>query len=228
MKIIVIGDLHGLDIWKKILEKESNYDLVIFLGDYLDSFDIPFEQQVKNYIEIRKLRDTDNRIITLLGNHEFHYIYNTRYSGWRYQTDLLAKPLLITDFREGKLKYAYLHDKFLFSHAGVTNFWLNNVAKANLKDLLSNQIELKHFNWNSIKGYDAYGDTISNSPIWVRPKSLLKDCLDKYVHVVGHTYTQLISVEPPVIQCDTLSGHNTSKSHYLIIIDGIPEFKTIE
>ena len=39
MKTIAIGDIHGLSIWKDIINKE-NPDKVIFIGDYFDSFDI--------------------------------------------------------------------------------------------------------------------------------------------------------------------------------------------
>lgn len=36
-KIIVFGDIHGRPIWKKVLEKEYDADLIIFLGDYCTS-----------------------------------------------------------------------------------------------------------------------------------------------------------------------------------------------
>jgi len=39
MKTIFIGDIHGQDTWKKIVESE-NPDRVVFIGDYFDSFDI--------------------------------------------------------------------------------------------------------------------------------------------------------------------------------------------
>ena len=39
MKTIVIGDIHGRDVWKEIVFQEQA-DRVIFIGDYFDSFDI--------------------------------------------------------------------------------------------------------------------------------------------------------------------------------------------
>ena len=51
MKTIVIGDIHGRDVWKKIVEHE-NADKVIFIGDYFDSFDIPSSDQINNFLDI--------------------------------------------------------------------------------------------------------------------------------------------------------------------------------
>ncbi len=36
MKIITIGDIHGRDFWKKILEEPM--DQLVFIGDYFDSY----------------------------------------------------------------------------------------------------------------------------------------------------------------------------------------------
>jgi metallophosphoesterase superfamily enzyme len=45
MKTVFIGDVHGRDVWKNIIEVEKP-NRVVFIGDYFDSFDIsPAEQQ---------------------------------------------------------------------------------------------------------------------------------------------------------------------------------------
>ena len=36
MKIVVLGDIHGLTVWKDIIDEEQP-DQVIFLGDYVSS-----------------------------------------------------------------------------------------------------------------------------------------------------------------------------------------------
>ena len=39
MKIIAFGDIHGRDVWKKVLdERIDEVDKVIFLGDYFTLF----------------------------------------------------------------------------------------------------------------------------------------------------------------------------------------------
>ena len=39
MKTLLLGDIHGRNIWKEIIKKETP-DRVVFIGDYFDSFDI--------------------------------------------------------------------------------------------------------------------------------------------------------------------------------------------
>ena len=68
MKIVVISDVHGRDLWKKQVEEEA--DLYIFLGDYFDSFDIPHEIQISNFLDIKKFyEDNKDKVILLAGNH---------------------------------------------------------------------------------------------------------------------------------------------------------------
>ena len=68
MKIVVISDVHGRDLWKKQVEEEA--DLYIFLGDYFDSFDIPHEIQISNFLDIKKFyEDNKDKVILLAGHH---------------------------------------------------------------------------------------------------------------------------------------------------------------
>ena len=36
IKILTIGDIHGKSVWNEIIPE--NYDKIIFVGDYVDSF----------------------------------------------------------------------------------------------------------------------------------------------------------------------------------------------
>ena len=51
MKLVAIGDIHGRDIWKQIVETEQP-NTVVFVGDYFDSFDIPGKTQIDNFKNI--------------------------------------------------------------------------------------------------------------------------------------------------------------------------------
>ena len=52
-KIICIGDIHGNPIWKQIIEKHINEDvLFIFIGDYFDSYQYTTEEQCNNFLDI--------------------------------------------------------------------------------------------------------------------------------------------------------------------------------
>ena len=205
MKIVVIGDIHGHNSWKDIINIEKNSDLIIFLGDYFDSFTVEPQEQLSNYLDIKTFRDSNSdKVITLIGNHDYQYLYDVKYSGWNPMTNLLAKSIITEDFNDGKLRFAYKYNDILFSHAGITRWWMENVACCSLEDLLNNEVSLKHFHWNSILGNDPHGDTISNSPIWVRPKSLFQSKLYNFKHVVGHTNCKNAYATDNVWICDSL------------------------
>lgn len=68
LKVAVIADIHGRDFWKKAKEKE--YDKVIFLGDYLDSYTISPTKQKDNLFEIYEWWKNDKRVKCLIANHK--------------------------------------------------------------------------------------------------------------------------------------------------------------
>ncbi|NDE60320.1 MAG: hypothetical protein EB010_13055, partial [Acidimicrobiia bacterium] len=84
MKTIIIGDIHGRNIWKDIVSKES-YDRVIFVGDYFDSFDIPGIDQIYNFNEICNFAKSSlKEVVLLVGNHDLHYMQiGQSYSGFQ-------------------------------------------------------------------------------------------------------------------------------------------------
>ena len=213
MKIIVIGDIHGHDSWKRIIDQEKTYDLLIFLGDYFDSFSKSSLTQYENYLDIAIFRDSSSNIITLLGNHEFHYLYPTRFSGWNANTQIIAEEVLQKDLKNKKLKFAYQYKNILFSHAGITKTWLNEVMKISLDGVLNNEIPLAYLDFQDQGVDNMYGDSINNGPLWVRPRSLQKDSLDDYIQVVGHTHMKgkITINEDKLYFCDSLPNE------YLVI-----------
>ncbi len=207
-KTIVFGDTHGRDLWVYIVKKE-NPDKVIFIGDYLDSFDVPPIIQLSNLekiIEYKKEKPED--VVLLFGNHDFHYLkcatsIGERYSGFqasqmfRYQI-LLEENLKLFDM-------CHNHNGILLSHAGISHDWL----KLNKFYDLDPQIPVEDFvndlfiykpSRFCFDGRDPYGDDVDQSPIWIRPRSLMqsnkKSFLKKdYIQVVGHTTQNSIDIK---------------------------------
>ena len=221
MKIIVIGDIHGHDTWKRILAQEITYDLIVFLGDYCDALHIPYTEIISNYKEIRVFQQSNpDKVITLMGNHELHYLINTKYSGWNPSTFLLLGTILQEDEVKGLLPIIHQVNNYIFSHAGITKTWLNRIKTSfNLEtdkqtiDYI-NQCPLQYFDISYVN-YDSHGDSAINGPLWVRPFSLLEDKLDDYIQVVGHTEfkNHKVNVIDNVYFCDALPNE------YLIIED---------
>lgn len=212
MKIVAIGDIHGKDIWKKIIEKEKDADKIIFLGDYLDSSDIGVKKQVKNFIDLLDFKKENPEKVTLLfGNHDFHYLpmafsRQETYSGFRNTLYKSINVRMNTSVINNTLQMCYRHENILFSHAGITKTWCedSNIDLENIEHSINSLFKkdihpFKFHNFNpngkSMSISDPYGDNVYQSPTWVRPVSLLRDKLDGYIQVVGHTKTRFSGVQ---------------------------------
>ena len=58
MKTLIIPDVHGRSFWKAALQKEE-YDKVIFLGDYVDPYELEAvsnSMAISNFKEILSLK----------------------------------------------------------------------------------------------------------------------------------------------------------------------------
>lgn len=86
MRTLVIGDIHQrIDSVKNILETEKNYDEVVFLGDWFDSFYEPPRvagmEETAEYLRYLVMDHPDkSKFVFLVGNHDLSYIYNNRAS----------------------------------------------------------------------------------------------------------------------------------------------------
>ena len=234
MKTIVLGDTHGRGIWQHIIQKE-NPDRTIFVGDYWDSFDIPFLDQMYNFKQIVHYATTPgNDVILLTGNHDVHYQRwaieaGENYSGFQsiHSNDICKEMEQLPD---GFMKMAYKMDNFLFTHAGITETWLESMDIKNDENMVNiindyGKYKPSVFNFRAAGygGYvDGYGDNVWQSPVWVRPKSLMKDSKDlNYIQVVGHTQQNCIDIKGKATGghyyfIDTLG----TSGEYLIIEDG--------
>jgi len=222
-KIIAIGDLHGRDDWKKILEKEQDYDHVVFIGDYFDSWDLSAKVQMENFKQICALKDLNQDKITLLyGNHDLQYMVEGEvYSGHQGKYAPFYNTLLSDN--EDFFQWAYEEDGFLFTHAGVTNKWceVNSIDKDNLVESI-NQTNPNAFGFKHGGTFDRSGDDIHQSPCWVRPLSLLIDGVKEYKQVVGHTQKREIQhISPNDLWFIDVPGS------YLVIENGEGEVRDI-
>lgn len=240
MKIIAIGDTHGHDEWKKIVAQEKDADKIIFIGDYFDSFDIPFRQQAENFNDLLQFKiDNPEQVVLLLGNHDFHYLTvagNDRYSGFQMDHYQDIRDVLEDAIDNGLVQMCCQIDNFLFTHAGVTNAWVKESGVLSVSKYvtqLSQQIDLmlekapEKFRFTPSNPLDNTGESITQPPIWVRPPALLRDLLaGDLVQVVGHTRVKHITMKgykDSVILIDTMDH----SQEYLAIVDGKPEVRKI-
>lgn len=220
MRILVLGDIHGRSVWKSILDSEK-YDKVIFLGDYVDSFDVTNADMLSNLKDLIKFREDNDNCVLCYGNHEHSYVYDERCSGWSGVKSILFKDILSDAVKRNLIVPVHIEDNIIFSHAGVSKTWMNLVGLKNPNDINWSNLKPWEFDFNTIAGNNRYGDTISQSPIWIRPKSLLIDKIDGFKQVVGHTEVTSITEYDDVIIADALPRQ------YLIIENGVTFLKNV-
>lgn len=206
-KRIVLGDVHGHFEQVKFAYENENPDEVIILGDYFDSFVVPPQKQLECIYEINSLRKIHEGIygkgtfITVMGNHDFHYLTNLeKYSGWNPETAKLSANILKKMDDNNQLPVIYVDrlNKTIYSHAGVSMSWMK--GRCNCYEL--NEINTLGFNYLKFtyqEGGNSFGSSKYNSPIWIRPMSLIDDMyIDKYgekwTQVVGHTHSMFSDV----------------------------------
>lgn len=231
MKIIVLGDTHGRTIWKQIVEKEQDADIIVFIGDYFDTKEqIDNIQQLSNFKEIIEYkRQNFDKVVLLTGNHDFHYLPTStqKYSGYQYWSKTDFGEVLSQAIKDENIQMCFKYENYLMTHAGITKTWAtkNNIDLNNIDNSINELFKYQpnQFEFTIGRNRDQYGDDITQTPIWVRPWALGKDGLDNYIQVVGHTEQDSIQITPNIILIDTLG---TSKE-YLEINNKQTIIKTI-
>lgn len=244
MKNIYIGDIHGRNDWKQIINQEKTFDKVVFVGDYFDSFDISIKDQINNFKDIIQYKkDNWDKVVLLLGNHDYSYFFEEIVcSGYKQELFILINSTLINLFKKNYFRIAIELDDYVISHAGITKTWISRVQKKLELDKHPSLEDLKEIFWskhllfdfgflyeendvNSFKMLSKYGDNVWQGPFWVRPNSLMQDRYFKK-QIIGHTQVKPnghIRPKSDVIQIDALAN-----KEYLVIENGTPSVGKIK
>ena len=235
MKYNIIGDIHGRKEWKNLVNPE---DINIFLGDYFDPYDnIEFDDLKSNFLDIIDFKiNYPNNVILLYGNHDYHYIVdniNEQYSRYDYINATQIKEIF-NEFEDLFYGVCYTFNKYICTHAGITENWYIKYFEtkdySSLKEVEDNinnlwKTDKQAFSfYANAKMFDTYGTSPEQSPLWVRPQTLLPYNMfydeEEYkatgkgptaIQLVGHTRP---SVKEPlnlsnvgVILCDVLENN---------------------
>lgn len=89
----------------------------------------------------------------------------------------------------------------IISHAGVSVTWLrdHNLTVDTINETF--KVNTKICNWS---GDNMYGDDVTQSPLWIRPRSLLSDLPVGWEQIVGHTHQKDITTIGRVTFVDCL------------------------
>lgn len=214
MKTIVIGDIHGRTCWRDILNKEKSFDKVIFLGDYVSTHEhITGQQQINNLEEILQFKeDNPDKVILLRGNHDNQHLGYP----WAECSGLFREVLsYMQTIRKRFLKntqWIYVQEGIVFSHAGISDVWMTNSGFMNLDEVLNANPD-ERFGFIPDNPWDCYGNSITQSCVWIRPQSLCKCNIPEFDQVVGHT---------PVY--NIIDYYKSSKRHkHIWLCDALPK-----
>ncbi len=212
MKIVALGDTHGRVLWKEIVSKEKDADKIVFIGDYFDThYDISVDQQIENFKEILELKKNNmDQVVLLLGNHDFHYLKEAieTYSGFQAFRFFDINEILQPAVKSGLVQMCFVHDNYVFTHAGVTKTWclVNNIRTNHLEEDINNKIfeNPSAFRFTMGHNFSQTGNDVTQSPMWVRIPSLFEDHLPEVKYVIGHTTQEKLVITDGIIAIDTI------------------------
>jgi len=198
------GALGDAEIWREDFDNFTKYDKIIFVGDYVDSFDVSNVEMKKNLEDIIFFKKTlPHKVVLLLGNHDIQYIVPDQWcSGYRPEMkhdfyDIFNKNLSL-------FQMAYQVGNTLWTHAGVTDGWLKELHKEmfdpnhrhhdilklaadwKLGDQINHAWECRLDVLYAVDHYSG-GHQAWAGPLWVRPHRLNEFGLKDYFQIVGHT-----------------------------------------
>ena len=137
-KTLILSDIHNNYNLAETIISKVKPDLTIQLGDAFDDFDDTYEMIAETAEWFHYSINQKNRI-HIAGNHDVHYWFkdnpNVRCSGYEQ-----AKSIVINNRIKpedwNKLKFFYVLDDWILSHAGVHPYWIDPVKERNGEDII--------------------------------------------------------------------------------------------
>lgn len=229
-KTLVCGDLHTkFNILELVKRNADKFDRIIFLGDYVDDWNAPAEASynlLSALVEWKK--QEPDKVILLWGNHDLSEYLGREFqcSGYNKYTASLLRPVFSQNL--DCFQVAYEQYGILFSHAGLTQGWLQDVNLGSrlfdfseLAKCLNSIFEVvegnRRLNCLASAGR-ARGGWNEPSPLWADKSELENGYPRGLVQVVGHTPVSTITMHfenktrgEGIIFCDTHSTYQNGQ-----------------
>ena len=255
-KVLILGDLHGRDIWKKIVEKE-NPDKVIFLGDYSCPREVHYEDPTDlcGFIyELLEYKDNNkDKVILLRGNHDLAAIGYYWADCSPRDHPKVEEYMRTKDVKDWFLKntqwvYIIPGTNIVCSHAGISRLFLeecirrcNSEQDPTIEQIskINSLVPSELFGFTPCKMSDYNGISPTQPCTWIRPQTLLDYGIKDIIYVVGHTpVAHICNLKDEIAKyCDQEELNNyvdiwccdcLDKGQYLVIEDNIFIPKTLE
>ncbi len=212
-KYTIIGDLHCREVWKQIVEKESDSDKFIFLGDYLPPRDFEYDDptDAEGFLyEVLDFKDQNSdKVILLRGNHCTQMLGYYWAECWPKVHPGVAAYCQTNDVKNWFLNntqwvYHIPYTNIICSHAGISTVFLKNVEKYLVShkgsqyddgtidgeiviDLINTIEPCELFGFTDDNPYDTNGESKCQPCTWIRPYTLIDYSPEGLIQVVGHT-----------------------------------------
>jgi len=212
VKKLIVPDIHGeQSIVSKIKDcRIIEFEKIVFQGDYWDSFNIKFPEQLSTFKGILKLKENfPDKVVLLLGNHDIHYLTNKiTYSGYQLEHAAAISAWMRDNLDKFQNSYFCKKTNQLHTHAGLSNSFYErlNLLKPRPEDveleewLNSFTIDQAHTLYHK-DGYSPH-----NCISMIRPEGLLSDIYlgdNILMQVVGHTHSNRMRMCPNLLVVDS-------------------------
>jgi predicted MPP superfamily phosphohydrolase len=202
--MLVIGDVHGQDFWKPIVNKHLGEDYIVFVGDYFDSYSIGSKKILDNFRKIIKLKETyPDKVKLLLGNHDIHYYYlKSAYRSTGFDYTIMSEVNNLFKKNKDLFQATFMYGNTIVSHAGITNKlvesthndyltaldlgWGDSLEHNDISDKLNFLFKISCKSLFYI-GEERGGIDPFSGVFWAGMKELTNDYVSGYNQIVGHT-----------------------------------------
>lgn len=202
MKFLTIGDIHGRDNWKVVRDHYNldEYEKIVFIGDYVDSFDKRDTEILKNLEEIIEFKTWyPDKVVLLKGNHDVMYMEYPRENCSGLRVSMVHALRAIFSDNSDLFQLAYQNKNYLWTHAGMSVSWMNWCVKRGMdfKGMLQNYFnyadilnEMEKGNWKTelyVAGKYNGGFDPLGGVIWARKPEIINNIPEGLHQIVGHT-----------------------------------------
>lgn len=219
MKIAIISDIHQSLHWRKIIDQKDDFDKIVFLGDEFDCWANTWPLQMHNAENIVAFKNENPGKVDLCwSNHAISYYLHEQCSGYQFEHVFE----IFNFYQRYKELYSIVHvyDRWIISHAGVSEKWMQCCGIKGIHEInpLFNE-RPDFFRW---VGPDGFGDNANEGPLWIRPSSLINNCVEGYNQAVGHTENE----QPRTVKKNgrTFVFCDTHEHNYLTVLDTEGDF----
>lgn len=215
MKVLVIPDVHlkpYMFTEASTLMNRGVADIAVCLMDIADDWNQEknialYEESYDAAIEFAKEFPTTK---FCYGNHDLSYKWHELETGYSFDAAYIVQKKMVDLMsvlpEDNPISYVQRIDNVLFSHAGLSDFFVEEKVSNSKNKNIDKVIEEVNKMGKNQMWYDP-------SPIWARPQrgSMKMYKPRKLLQVVGHTPVDAITQNGNIISCDTFSTYKDGK-----------------